>query len=157
MVEGAVFEILGFSMALALVSAGLRRVLLSKEDMLAMQEVTRYNRELMKALREKDMKTVEKLEKKKEYMQKIQAKIFGKNMILMLISMVIFFTFFFFANARYGNTPLLEMPPGLFLPFISIDGKVSFFGWYLLTFFSTSLPINKFLSQKVASSPTVKK
>ncbi|MEM3080848.1 MAG: hypothetical protein QXH35_04010, partial [Nitrososphaerota archaeon] len=80
MVEGAVFEILGFSMALALVSAGLRRVLLSKEDMLAMQEVTRYNRELMKALREKDMKTVEKLEKKKEYMQKIQAKIFGKNM-----------------------------------------------------------------------------
>ena len=157
MVEAAVFEILGFSTMLALVSAGLRRVILSKEDMLAMQEVTKYNRELMKALREKDMKAVERLEKKKEYMQRVQAKIFGKNMILMLISMVIFFTFFFFANARYGHTPLLTMPPGLELPFISVGGKIQFFGWYLLTFFAISLPVNKFLGMKITTSSAAKK
>ncbi|MCS7146361.1 MAG: EMC3/TMCO1 family protein [Nitrososphaerota archaeon] len=157
MVEVAVFEILGLSTFLALVSSGLRRVVLSKEDMLAMQEVSKYNRELMKALREKDKKAIERLEKKKEYMQKVQAKIFGKNMTLMLISLVIFFTFFFFANARYGHTPLLVMPPGLDLPFISSGGKMEFFGWYLLTFFSVSLPINKFLSVRITSQSAAKK
>ncbi|MEM0444746.1 MAG: EMC3/TMCO1 family protein [Nitrososphaerota archaeon] len=155
MVESAVFEILGFSVILSLISTGLRRVILTKADMIAMQEVTKFNRELMKALREKDMKTVEKLEKKKEYVQKMQAKIFGKNMILMLISMVIFFTFFFFANAFYGQTPILSTPQGIELPFISSNGRIGFFGWYLLTFFAVNLPINKYLSLKI-SSPAAK-
>lgn len=157
MVEAAAFEILGFSTLLALISTALRRVVLSKEDMLAMQEVTKFNRELMKALREKDKKAIERLERKKEYMQKIQARIFGKNMLLMVISMTVFFTFFFFANARYGHTPLLVMPPGLNIPFISVDGKMEFFGWYLLTFFSVSLPIGKFLSLRMTSTAPAKK
>jgi len=156
MVEGAALEILAFSTMLALLSATLRRIVLKREDMLAMQEVTKFNRDLMKALREKDMKAIERLEKKKEYMQMIQTRIMSKNILIMVVSMAIFFTFFFFADARYGKLVLLELPPGLHIPFISQEGGIGFFGWYLLTFFSVSLPINKFLSTRLEtrSQPT---
>ncbi len=148
MLQQAVWEILFFSVILALVSTVLRRVILRKEDLMAMQEIQKYNRELMSAIRQKDKKTIERLEKKKEYMQRMQSRILGKNMILMMVSMIIFFSFFFFASARYRDMELLVMPPGFEIPFVSSNGKISFFGWYLLTFFAVSLPINKFLGAK---------
>jgi uncharacterized membrane protein (DUF106 family) len=144
MLQQAVWEILLFSSLLALTSTALRRVIITKEDMMAMQEVQRFNRELMTALRQKDKKAIERLEKRKEYMQRMQTRILGKNMLLMVLSMAIFFSFFFYANARYQGLELLKMPPGLEIPFISSEGKILFFGWYLLTFFAVSLPINKF-------------
>lgn len=151
MLQQAVWEILLFSTILAVISTSLRRLILRKEDLLTMQEIQKYNRELMSALRQKDKKAIERLEKKKEYMQRMQSRILGKNMLLMVISMVIFFSFFFFASERYKDTVLLAMPEGFDLPFISSNGEISFFGWYLLSFFSVSLPINKFLGGKTSS------
>jgi uncharacterized membrane protein (DUF106 family) len=151
MLQQAVWEILLFSSLLALTSTALRRVIITKEDMMAMQEVQRFNRELMTALRQKDKKAIERLEKRKEYMQRMQTRILGKNMLLMVLSMAIFFSFFFYANDRYQGLELLKMPPGLEIPFISSEGKILFFGWYLLTFFAVSLPINKFFGRQIGS------
>jgi len=147
----AAIEILLVSLTIGVLNAVLRRVIFTKEDLKNMQEAAEYRRELMRAAKEKDTKTLQKLEKRKDYIQKIEAKTFGKNMIIMMASLAIFFTYYYWALSHYGNNPVLEMPPDLHIPFVVINGKVYFFGWYLLTALAFSLPINKFLSPKTPS------
>jgi len=144
-------EIILISLTIGVSNAVLRRVIITKEDVKNMQEAAEYRRELMKAAKEKDVKTLQKLEKRKEYIQKIEAKTFGKNMIIMMASLAIFFAFYYWAVSHYGMSPVLEMPPGLYIPLVVVNGKVNFFGWYLLTALAFSLPINKFLSPKTPS------
>jgi len=147
----AAIEIILISLGIGILNAVLRRVIITKEDLRNMQEAAEYRHELMKAAKEKDTKTLQKLEKRKDYIQKIEAKTFGKNMIIMMVSLAVFFTFYYWAMSRYGTTPVMQMPPGLYLPLVVANGKVQFFGWYLLTALAFSLPINKFLSPKTPS------
>lgn len=147
----AAMEILLISLLIAIINTVIRRAVITKEDVKNMQDAAEFRRELMKAAKEKDVKTFQKLEKKKEYFQKIEAKTFGKNMIIMMISLAVFFSFYYWAMSRYGMGPVLDVPPGFYLPFVVVDGKINFFGWYLLTTMSFSLPINKFLSPKTPS------
>jgi uncharacterized membrane protein (DUF106 family) len=147
----AAIEIILISLGIGILNAALRRVIITKEDLRNMQEAAEYRKELMKAVKEKDTKALQKLEKRKDYIQKIEAKTFGKNMLIMMVSLAVFFTFYYWAMSRYGTTPVMQMPPGLYLPLVVANGKVQFFGWYLLTALAFSLPINKFLSPKTPS------
>lgn len=147
----AAVEIMAISLTIGILNAILRRILITKEDIRNMQEAAEYRKELMKAAKEKDTKSLQRLEKRKEYIQKIEAKTFGKNMLVMMSSLAVFFIFYYWAMSRYGMEPILDMPPGLYIPFIAMDGKANFFGWYFLTALTFSLPINKFLSPKTPS------
>lgn len=147
----AAIEIMLISLTIGILNSILRRILITKEDIRNMQEAAEYRRELMKAAKEKDVKTLQKLEKRKDYIQKIEAKAFGKNMIIMMASLAIFFIFYYWAMSRYGMEPVLQTPPGLYIPFIVMNGEINFFGWYFLTAITFSLPINKFLSPKTPS------
>ncbi|MEM3395065.1 MAG: EMC3/TMCO1 family protein [Nitrososphaerota archaeon] len=147
----AAIEIMLISLSIGILNSILRRILITKEDVRNMQEAAEYRRELMKAAKEKDVKTLQKLEKRKEYIQKIEAKTFGKNMLIMMASLAIFFIFYYWAMSRYGMGPILQLPPGLYIPLIVVDGKINFFGWYFLTALTFGLPINKFLSPKTPS------
>ena len=147
----AALQILGFSIVISLASALARRVLLKEEDLRKMQEAAQYRREMMKAMKAGDKKAIQKLEKRKDYIQKIEAQTAVKNLATMAISIAIFFSFYMWATNYYGAAEIMSMPPGLDIPFISNGGKIFFYGWYILTVMSVGLPINKFINPRQPS------
>lgn len=147
----AAIEILAFSVVISLASAVSRRLLLKEEDLKRMQEAAQYRREMMKAMKAGDKKALQRLEKRKDYIQKIEAQTAVKNLATMAISLAIFFSFFTWATNYYGALEIMRMPDGLDIPFISNGGKIFFYGWYILTVMAMGLPINKFINPRQPS------
>ncbi len=149
--------IIGMAGILALITLGIRKAVLKKEDLEKMAEVQAYQKELLAAQRKKDQKTIQKLEKKKEYIQKLNAEVSKKNLIIMFTSLIIFFTFYPMA-AGFFTTPdgqpktIGYTPAGLNIPFIAPDGKLQFYGWFILSFFAVNSPLAKLLG--ISFSPS---
>ena len=137
--------ILGLSALLSVITLALRKAVLKREDMLKMAEIQAYNRELLAARRKRDQKAIQKLEKKKEYIQRLNAEVSKKNLIVMFGSLLIFFTFYPMAASFFGTEAIGVMPAGLDIPFISEGGKLHFYGWFILSFFAVNLPISKLM------------
>ncbi|MCS7117556.1 MAG: EMC3/TMCO1 family protein [Thaumarchaeota archaeon] len=145
-VTAQALEVLLFSLGLSLLSAFLRRRTFSKEDMVLMAEAQRFQRDLLKAMREKDTKTLSRLEKQKDYYQKVQSRLMSKNLTLTLLTMGIYLGFFTWATGHYGNQLLLKVPEGFSIPLITVDGGLGFFGWYMLTALAFGTLINRVLN-----------
>ncbi len=137
--------ILGLAAGLSALTNGIRRVVLKEEDMRKMAEIQAFNKELLAAQRKKDTKTVQKLQHRKEYIQKLNAEVSKKNMIIMFSSLMIFFTIYPLLAGYYGASVLGIMPSGLDIPFISDQHQLYFYGWFILSFFAVGSPIAKVL------------
>lgn len=120
----------------------LRRVLIKKQDIEKMREANLFRQELMKAKRRGDQKTVQRLEKRMDYIKKVEFDIMKKNLVVMGISMVIFLVAYWTLATLFGGVRL-SLPGDFFIPFISQEGALTFYGWYILTFFAVSLPLSK--------------
>ena len=143
-----VVEMLLISGAAAAISAtttGIRRLVFKKEDYEKMAELQAYNKQLMAATRQKDQKTLQKLQKKKEYMAKLNAEISKKNLFTMFGSLIIFFTAYPLLAGYFGPEAVGVMPPGLDIPFVSQNHELGFYGWFILSFFGVGSPISKIL------------
>ncbi|MEM4417148.1 MAG: EMC3/TMCO1 family protein [Nitrososphaerota archaeon] len=137
--------VLGVAAGISAVTTGIRRVIFKEEDMRKMAEIQAFNRELLAAQRKKDAKAIQKLQSRKEYIQKLNADVSKKNMLIMFSSMIIFFTVYPLLSGFFGATQLGSMPPGLNIPFISTNGGLYFYGWFILSFFAVGSPIAKIL------------
>ncbi|MEM2024097.1 MAG: hypothetical protein QXG69_04830, partial [Candidatus Caldarchaeum sp.] len=84
--------IAGLAAAISAFTTAIRRLIFKKEDLAKMAEIQAFNKELMTATRKKDQKTLQKLQKKKDYIQKLNAEISKKNLMTMFASLMIFFT-----------------------------------------------------------------
>jgi len=143
-------SIMGMAILLALATLAIHKAVLKREDMEKMAEIQAYQRELLNAKRKNDQKTIQKLEKKKEYIQKLNAEVSKKNMIVMFASLIIFFTFYplaagFFITPDGQPKTIGYMPSGLDIPFIASEGKLQFYGWFILSFFAVNSPLAKLL------------
>lgn len=123
-------------------TSGLRKVLIKKQDMEKMMEANLYRQELMRAKRRGDQKTIQRLEKRKDYIRKVEMEIMKKNLTVMAFSMALFFAVYWLMLSYYGWVTVL-LPGDLVIPFLMLDGELSFYGWYLLAFFAVSLPLSK--------------
>ncbi len=142
-------EIMLLTVALSLVTSLIRRKVFTREDMLIMAEVQEYQREMLKAVRQKDAKALQRLERKKEYYQRVQTRLMGKNMVLMFSTLAIYLSFLSWATLHYGNAPILEAPPGFYLPFVVEQGGIPFFGWYILSAFAFGTLLNRLINPPV--------
>ncbi|MDW8083737.1 MAG: EMC3/TMCO1 family protein [Candidatus Caldarchaeum sp.] len=131
--------------ALSAATSVLRKLIFKKEDYAKMAEIQAFNRELMNATRKKDQKTIQKLQKKKAYIQQINAEVTKKNLITMFSSLMIFFTVYPLLVSFFGDVVVGVTPNGLNIPFITESGQLKFYGWFILSFFGVSSPIAKAL------------
>lgn len=120
----------------------LRKALIKKQDLEKMVEVNLYRQELLRAKRRGDQKVLQKLEKKKDYIRKVEINLMKKNLTVLAFSMTIFFMAYWLMISNYAWVSL-ALPGDFSIPFLSYDGKLSFYGWYLLIFFAVSLPFSK--------------
>jgi len=142
--------ITGIAVGLSAITNGIRKVVLKKEDLERMAEVQAYNRELLAAQRKKDQKTIQKLQKRKEYIQKANMQVTKKNMIVMFSSFFIFIVIYPFV-ASFFPQPVGVMPTGLDIPFVSRGGQILFYGWFILSFFGVSGPLSKAMGVSLSS------
>ncbi|MEM2064978.1 MAG: hypothetical protein QXH59_00605, partial [Candidatus Caldarchaeum sp.] len=64
--------------AISAATTAIRKIVFKKEDLAKIAEIQSYNRELMTATRKKDQKTIQKLQKKQDYIRQINAEVTKK-------------------------------------------------------------------------------
>jgi len=148
--------ITAMSAALATATLAIRKAILKREDLEKMAEIQAYQRELLAARRKNDHKAIQKLEKRKEYIQKLNAEVSKKNLMVIFASLILFFTFYplasgFFLTQDGQPKTIGYMPSGLNIPFLAPEGKLDFYGWFILSFFAVNSPLAKLLG--VSFSP----
>lgn len=148
-------EILGLAFVVSLATNLVRRLLLTPEDMRKMAESQLYKRKLLEAKRKGDEKLVQKLMKKQEYYQKIDAEVGKKNILTLVITLAIFYAVYMLVGPLYGNTVVALLPGNLFIPFLSAGNKLTFAGWFILSLIAVGLPTAKVLG--VGGMPEVSK
>ncbi|MEM3053617.1 MAG: EMC3/TMCO1 family protein, partial [Candidatus Caldarchaeum sp.] len=89
--------------AISAATTAIRKIVFKKEDLAKIAEIQSYNRELMTATRKKDQKTIQKLQKKQDYIRQINAEVTKKNMITMFASLLIFFTIYPTLGGFFGT------------------------------------------------------
>lgn len=139
-------EIALLSFGLSLASSLLRRFTFSKEDMMLMAEAQRFQREMLRAVREKDSKALSRLEKQKDYYQRVQGRLMGKNLALMFATMALYLGFFSWAAGHYGDVMVLRVPEGFAVPLLTAEGGMTWFGWYFLTALAFGTLLNRVIN-----------
>jgi len=130
----------------------LRRKLMTPEDMAKMMESQKFKKALLEAQRKGDKKALQRLRKKQEYYQKIDAEIGKKNFVIFLVSIGLFYFVFMAVLAPlYGNLEAVGfLPSDMIIPFISAGNKLTYIGWYILSLLATGLPLGKVFQVKPA-------
>jgi len=143
------FEILGIALAVSFLTSYLRRRLIGPEEMAKMKEAQEFQRKLLQAQKKGDKKLIQKLKRRQEYYQKISAEVGKKNMILMFISLGIFYAVFMALTPLYGSVGIVaSLPSDLMIPLISQGNKLTFIGWYILALLAAGMPMGKIFEVK---------
>ncbi|MCS7126723.1 MAG: EMC3/TMCO1 family protein [Aigarchaeota archaeon] len=151
----SLLEILGLAILVSFTTNLVRRKLITKEDTLKMAESQVYKKSLLEARKKGDEKLVQKLMKKQEYYQKIDAQIAKKNILTLLITLAIFYISYIFIAQTYGDLVIASLPSDLTIPFISHGSKITVTGWFIITLIASGLPISKILG--VGAMPEISK
>ena len=110
------------------------------------QELSKWRRELFKAMRARDMKTVERLMKKKPYMDKLQSMYTSQTLKPMVVYFVplllLFWLFSGVFSGEYANVAYLPI----------VGSPVPFWAWYLLSYLAVSPILQRVLNLDFQSS-----
>lgn len=136
-------EIFFIAVVVSLATSLLRRKVITPEDMAKMAESQSYKKMLLEAQKKDDKKTLQKLMRKQDYYRKIDAEIGKKNIIILIVSITIFYIVFLgILTPLYGEVDVVAILPGdMALPIIG--NKLDYLSWYVLSLFAISFPINK--------------
>jgi uncharacterized membrane protein (DUF106 family) len=125
----AVFVFL-LALAACLISSSVQRLMIDvKIVRQQVQELNKWRRELLKATRARDMKAVEKLMRKKPYIDKLQAMYTAQTMKPMIVYFVPLLILFWLFSGVFGDAGVA------YVPIISdiIKRLVPFWVWYFLS------------------------
>ncbi len=112
--------------AVSLLATGVQRLTLDvKVVRQQARELSKWRKELLKAQRSRDIKAIERLMKKKPYMDKLQAKYTLQTMKPAIIYIVPLFVLYWLFLGVFTE-------PVVYLPLIG--GKVDFWIWYFITY-----------------------
>ena len=142
----ALIQILMLAVLVSLVTNLIRRKLISKEDTLKMAESQLYKKSLLEARKKGDEKLIQKLMKKKEYYQKIDAQIAKKNIITLFATLAVFYLAYILLGQIYSiDIEIAKLPGDLVIPFISQGNHLTAAGWFIISLIAAGLPIAKIL------------
>lgn len=145
----AMFEIFLIALCVSAVTNFLRRKVISPQDMARMMESQNFKKTLYEAQRKGDQKTLQKLMRKREYYQKIDAEIGKKNMIFLVGSLGIFYVAYLAITPIYGGLSVVaSLPADLIIPLISQGNKLTFMGWFILCLLAVNMPLGKVFEVK---------
>lgn len=149
MMPHAMLQILLIALCVNFVTNLLRRKMLSPRDLAKMMESRQYKKMLIEAQKKGDQKALQKLMKKREYYQKIDAEVGKKNLLLLLGSLGIFYAAYALLAPIYGPLEFVAMLPGdLVIPLISHENKLTFIGWFILSLLAVNMPLGKVFEVK---------
>jgi len=142
----ALIQILMLAVLVILVTNLIRRKLISREDTLKMAESQLYKKSLLEARKKGDEKLIQKLMKKKEYYQKIDAQIAKKNIITLFATLAVFYLAYILLGQIYSiDIEIAKLPGDLVIPFISQGNQLTAAGWFIISLIAAGLPIAKIL------------
>lgn len=145
----AMFQILLIALCVSTATNWLRRRLISPQDMAKMVESRNFKKMLYDAQKKGDQKMLQKLIKKREYYQKIDAEIGKKNMMFLFGSLGIFYAVYIALTPLYHALDTIATLPGdLIIPLISQGNKLTFIGWFILCLLAVNMPLGKIFEIK---------
>lgn len=137
---GATIAILILSSLLSLMALTLQRTLVDAKTMRAHQkEISEYDREKLKAMREKDQQTLTKLKRHEIRINQIRSQMMKDQFKTIPVLGVPFILFFYIFSELFGNEIVAVLP--LSLPFIG--DKLSFFWWYFIAYSAINFPMSR--------------
>jgi uncharacterized membrane protein (DUF106 family) len=128
----------GVAIALGLMSATAAKLLVNY-DMVrsSMREFQAWNKELQKARKANDNKTVAKLTKKQQAMTKLQARASMEQFKVTAVTFVPFLLLWYLLSAVFGASIVAISP----FPLPLAGTQLSFISWYFLSSFAVNFPI----------------
>lgn len=145
---------------LAIASNLIYRLFTSKEDMRRRMELMEWNKQRIAAMRKGDKKALEKLDRKKEYMQKIQTQMMFKSLANLSVAMILFlFIFWYILPSMSPQSPVASIPQGMdsVIPLLKLvviqdeqgnTAGLSPYGWFIISYFGLSMVTSKVLRPK---------
>jgi uncharacterized membrane protein (DUF106 family) len=147
--EPPLSAVLVFTLAFAacLIASGIQRLMIDvKVVKQQAQELNKWRRELLKATRARDVKAVERLMRKKPYIDKLQAMYTAQTMKPMIVYFVplllLFWLFSGVFSGKYADVAYLPI----------IDQYVPFWIWYFLSSLAISPILQRILNLDFQSS-----
>jgi len=105
------------------------------------KEVTAWRKEFERARKSNDKKLLDKLTKKQKAMMKLQSQVAMERMKVSLIFIIPFWGIWMVLSSFFGQSIVAFSPISIPLA----GDKLSFFSWYLICSFTTSLPLTRLL------------
>ena len=138
-------SVFALAFAACLISLGVQRFMIDvKVVRQQAQELSKWRRELLKATRAKDMKAVERLMRKKPYMDKLQAMYTSQTMKPMIVYFVPLLLLFWLFSGVFGSVGVAYLP--------IIGQPVPFWAWYFLSSLAISPILQRVLKLDFQSS-----
>ncbi|MEM2214269.1 MAG: EMC3/TMCO1 family protein [Candidatus Nezhaarchaeales archaeon] len=136
--------VLILALAASLIATGAQRLMLDVKIIRQQaQELRRWRNELLEAHRARDLKAIEKLMRKKPYMDKLQAMYMAQTMKPMIVYFIpLLFLYWLFMGVFHG--------PVAYLPLIGVP--IPFWAWYLITYLGVSPILQRVLNVDFQSS-----
>lgn len=134
--------ILILSIPAPLVSAIVSRILISRSFGIEryrqiMKEIRDFDREYMKALREKDSSKIERMSKKKPYIDKMRASTFRISFLNTIILFPPFLFFYFWLISVFDSMNVI------YFPLLGNEFYIQTYFWYVICSFLMGLLINR--------------
>jgi uncharacterized membrane protein (DUF106 family) len=140
----AIFVLL-LALVACLISSGIQRLMIDvKVVRQQAQELNKWRRELLKATRARDLKAVEKLMRKKPYIDKLQAMYTAQTMKPMIVYFVPLLILFWLFSGVFNNANVAYLP--------IIGSPVPFWVWYFLSSLAISPILQRVLNLDFQSS-----
>lgn len=165
---GSTYFIILFNILIAVLMSLLTKALVDVEKISRNQkEIKVHNENKKKAMDSADKKLWQKVQRREDYIKKIQSEMMIQNMKPMLVWFVPITVIFFLMRSAFVNIPIAWMPfkfPAipLLIPNVQYYGNLTwmgFTGWYFLTSIGLGNFVRRFMgatpsAQRAATTPT---
>ncbi len=159
---GSTYFIILFNILMAVLMSLLTKALVNVEKISRNQkEIKIHNENKKKAMDSADKKLWQKVQRREEYIKKIQSEMMIQNMKPMLVWFVPVTIIFFLMRSAFVNIPIAWMPfnfPSipLIIPNVRYLGNLTwmgFTGWYFLT----SIGLGNFVRRFMGATPSAQR
>lgn len=132
--------ILILSLGLSLMALVIQRLMINVKGLKARQlEISKYDREKLKATRAGDKRTLAKLKRDELRINKLRMQNTKEQFKTMPVLFIPFILIFWIFSALYGDKVVAVLPVSLPL----MGSQLSFFWWYFITYSAVNLPLSR--------------
>jgi len=137
---GATVFILILSLALSLMALIIQRLMIDVKGLRARQlEISKYDREKLKATRASDKHTLAKLKREELRINQLRMQNTKEQFKTMPVLFIPFILIYWIFSALYGTEVVAVLPVNLPL----MGSELSFFWWYFITYSAVNLPLSR--------------